>query len=79
MRVRSYVSQSFALTIEQIEWLDMKAKEYSSVLGVRVSMSELIRTIIDETRNQQGADTPASAPIVLTIPDQPPHEQSEMI
>jgi hypothetical protein len=80
MRVRSYISQSFALTIEQIEWLETKAQECSQTLGVRISMSELLRVMIDDYRNKQvGTNTSISVPTVAIIPEQSPHPPADKI
>jgi len=80
MRVRSYISQSFALTTEQIEWLETKAKECSQTLNVRISMSELLRVMIDDYRNRQvGTDTAVPAPTVPITLEQSPHPPADKI
>jgi hypothetical protein len=60
MRQRTYISQSFALTEEQVLWLEGTAKFASAELGVRVSMSELMRLLIDNARGQTNADASQS-------------------
>lgn len=67
-RQRSYISQSFAVTEEQLAWLSDRARTYSAVLGERVSMSELVRLFIDQQMtewhkaNEEAADGESAAP-----------------
>lgn len=55
-RKRTYYSQSFALTQDQLDWLYHYAEMASVKLGTKVSMSEIIRMLIDNATTEQSSN-----------------------
>lgn len=59
-RNRNYISQSFALTEAQLDWLTQYCAQVSMQLNTKISVSIVIRMLVDDFIQQRtSADTSA--------------------
>ena len=67
-RNRNYISQSFSLTKEQLQFLEVYCARATEKLDTRITMSEVIRVLIDNFIEQTNIG-PADAEPMLRLSD----------
>lgn len=68
-RNRNYISQSFSLTEEQLQFLEVYCARATEKLDTRITMSEVIRVLIDNFIEHTAIGTADTVPMLRLSDD----------